>query len=106
MSSSNFALPSDLKAVALIDAKTCAATGGMSISWWHEAVRTGAAPKPVIRKSRCTRWRVKDVATFWKQLASPSHDADVVIAKAKKASIAAAAKRDQEAALKTAVGAA
>ncbi len=34
-------LPATLAAVALIDAETCAAAGQMSVSWWHEMVRSG-----------------------------------------------------------------
>lgn len=59
------ALPADLAAVALIDAPTCAAAGAMSVSWWHDEVRAGRAPAPVIRKPRCTRWRMADVRAFW-----------------------------------------
>lgn len=58
-------LHADLQEVALIDALTCAAVGGMSVSWWHEEVRTGRAPQPVIRQPRCTRWRVGEVRAFW-----------------------------------------
>jgi predicted DNA-binding transcriptional regulator AlpA len=59
------ALPHNLADVALIDAPTCAAAGDMSLSWWHEEVRAGRAPAPVIRKPRCTRWRLSDVRAFW-----------------------------------------
>jgi hypothetical protein len=58
-------LPDRLAEVALIDAKTCAAVGAMSISWWHEEVRTGRAPKPSIRRPRCTRWLMSEVHAFW-----------------------------------------
>jgi hypothetical protein len=34
-------LPANLADVALIDAPTCAAVGGLSVSWWHEEVRIG-----------------------------------------------------------------
>lgn len=39
-------LPPDLAAVALIDAKTSATAGGMSVSWWLEKVAAFEAPQP------------------------------------------------------------
>jgi predicted DNA-binding transcriptional regulator AlpA len=87
--------------VALIDAPTCAATGGMSVSWWHDEVKEGRAPQPVIRKPRCTRWRVADVRAFWiksaEQASSGSQVAAQVTAQAKKASATAKAKRATQA---------
>ncbi len=58
-------VPDSLKDVALIDAKTCAAVGGMSVSSWNGLVRSGAAPQPAIRTNRYTRWRAIDVRTFF-----------------------------------------
>lgn len=55
--------------VALIDAPKCAAIGSMGISWWYEEVRQGRAPQPVVRKPRCTRWRLADVLKFWRDFA-------------------------------------
>ena len=86
-----------LAGVALIDAPTCAAAGGMSVSWWHEEVRTGRAPAPAVRQPRCTRWRLADVLAFWQSFATKG-EADTqagaqVTAKAKKASAAARVKR-------------
>ena len=86
-------LPANLADVALIDAPTCAAAGDMSVSWWHEEVRIGRAPAPAIRRPRCTRWRLADVAAFWINFAS-GNEADPeagerVTAQAKKASIKA-----------------
>jgi predicted DNA-binding transcriptional regulator AlpA len=90
-------LPADLAEVALIDAPTSVATGGMSVSWWHEEVRAGRAPQPAIRKPRCTRWRLVDVRAFWIEFAAQAEaDTDAaerVTARAKKASAAAQAKR-------------
>ena len=81
--------------VALIDAEKCAAIGDMSTSWWHEEVRAGRAPQPVIRQSRCTRWRVLDAVAYWRrraeQGASDTKVAAAVIARATKASKAARA---------------
>ena len=86
-------LPADLAAVALIDAPTCAAPGDMSVSWWHEEVRAGRAPAPAIRRPRCTRWRLADVAAFWINFAAgdEAHPeaGERVTAQAKRASVKA-----------------
>jgi hypothetical protein len=83
-------IPPALADVALIDATTCAAAGAMSVSWWHEEVRAQRAPQPAVRRSRCTRWRVSDVANFWQKFAAQSQANSVaallVTAKAKHAS--------------------
>jgi hypothetical protein len=94
----NLAIPhASLAEVALIDATACAAVGSMSVSWWHEEVRTGRAPAPVIRQTRCTRWKLADVRDFWvarvEAAASDAGAADLLTARAKKASAAASAKR-------------
>lgn len=91
-------LPAALAEVALIDAKTCAATGGMSVSQWHNLVREGVAPKPVIRTPRFTRWGLADVRKFFVDLAtlSPGEErGQEVVARAQRASLAAKAKRRQ-----------
>jgi predicted DNA-binding transcriptional regulator AlpA len=86
-------IPPALAGVALIDATTCAAAGAMSLSWWHQEVRAERAPQPAVRKSRCTRWRVSDVAAFWQAFAlqgqANSVTAEELKAKAKHASIKA-----------------
>lgn len=90
-------LPADLSAVSLIDAATCAAAGDMSLSWWHDEVRAGRAPAPVIRQSRCSRWRLSDVRSYWSKRAENGladiTASGVVTLRAKKASDAAKAKR-------------
>lgn len=88
-------VPAALADVALIDATTCAAAGDMSVSWWHEEVRAGRAPQPVIREPRCTRWRLADVRRFWIERAErpDPRAAAQVMATATKASAAAKAKR-------------
>ncbi len=88
-------VPPALQGVALIDAPTCAAAGGMSVSWWHDAVRAGDAPKPVVRQPRCTRWRLADVVAFWQSFASKgdTQAAERLSAQAKRASAAARVKR-------------
>ena len=86
-------LPADLADVALIAADTCAAIGDESVSWWHEEVRTGRAPKPVIQQPRFTRWRLADVRRFWAeravQAATDTEAGERMAARAKKASIKA-----------------
>lgn len=89
-------LPAALADVALIDAKTCAAAGSMSESWWLEEVRTGRAPQPAIRAPRCTRWACAEVADFWRRF--PERDAGAKVTHANKASAAAKIKRAQAAA--------
>lgn len=95
-------LPADASEVALIDAAKCAAIGDMSVSWWHAEVAAGRAPPPVIRRPRCSRWRARDVATFWRSLveryAAEPDTAEAVKKQAKKASDAAKAKRASDAA--------
>jgi len=92
-----FAQPSALDEVALIDATTCAAAGAMSVSWWHEEVRTGRAPAPAVRRPRCTRWRMVDVRAFWIEFAQrAAADPEAAVkaaARAKKASAKAMAIR-------------
>ena len=86
-------LPADVADVALIAADTCAAIGEVSVSWWHQEVRTGRAPKPAIQQPRFTRWRLADVRRFWAERAAlAASDTEVgerMRAKAKKASIKA-----------------
>ena len=95
-------LPADLAAVALIDAPTCAAAGDMSVSWWHDEVRAGRAPAPVIRKPRCTRWRLADVRAYWidsaEKAAADPQAAARVMAHATRASAKAKASRAAKAA--------
>lgn len=87
------ALPAELAMVAQVDAKMCAAAGGMSVSWWHEEVRAGRAPAPVVQQARCTRWKLADVVRFWRERSATPLGREAVVAKAKKASMAAKAKR-------------
>ena len=91
------ALPLGLADVALIDAATCAAAGDMSLSWWHEQVRAGRAPAPVIQQPRFTRWRLVDVRAYWieraEKAAADTQTSEMVKARATKASAAAQMKR-------------
>lgn len=102
-------MPADLAAVALIDAPTAAAAGSMSVSWWHAEVAAGRAPKPVIQRPRCTRWRAAEVAAYWRTFATSAQAdasaADAVKVRATKASAAAQAKRRKLAAVPTQAGA-
>ena len=78
--SGSVALPAELEAVALVDARTCAAAGAVSVGWWYGEVRDGRAPAPVMRGSRCTRWRLADVRDFWRKRAEQSAESDVAAA--------------------------
>lgn len=88
-------LSSALQSVALIDAKTAASVGSMSLSWWHAEVAAGRAPLPVIKQPRCARWRLQEVRDFWARRAARPDEAkaEQVTAQAKRASAAARAKR-------------
>lgn len=96
-------VPAALADVALIDASAAAAAGSMSHSWWHAEVAAGRAPAPVLRRPRCTRWRLADVAAFWRDFGSQDDGAAAAVkAQATKASAAAQAKRAAQAAQKDA----
>lgn len=60
-------MPVRVDDMALIDGPKCAAIGDMSPSWWYREVAEGRAPKPAIRRPKCTRWRTVDVLTFWER---------------------------------------
>ena len=98
--------PEALADVALIDATTCAAGGQMGVSWWHDEVRAGRAPAPVIREPRCTRWRLADVRAFWiarsERVASNAQAGALLTVQATKASHKARANRATAAATTTA----
>lgn len=83
--------------VALIDGPAAASAGSMSLSQWHDLVRRNEAPQPVVRESRCTRWRLIDVRAWLvsraAQTASSTRAAESLKARATKASAAANAKR-------------
>ena len=87
-------MPPTLADVALIDGPACAAAASISISQWHELVKTGEAPPPAIRSPRCTRWRLADVREWLVKFAQPQPEAArAVMLKARRASKAAHAKR-------------
>lgn len=92
-------IPPAFDDVALIDAKTAAAVGGLSQSWWYGQVASGRAPQPVIRAPKCSRWRLADVREFWASLIEPAKpSADQRTAESsKRASTAKQAKRRAEA---------
>lgn len=88
-------IPLGLVDVAYIDGPTCAAAAAMSQSQWHELVKDGKAPKPVIRKPRFTRWLMADVRQWLLEFRTQSDfeaDSAIVLNKAKKASNSAKAK--------------
>lgn len=81
---------------ALWKGQECSALMGGAISTWHDLVRKGIAPQPVIRRHRFTRWRAEDVRQFVRMLAeqgASSESAELLMASARKASMAAADKR-------------
>lgn len=84
--------------VALGDINDVCALIRMSPSWVHNSVSQGEFPSPVIRKPRCTRWRISDVREYIQGLvakaASDPAAGEVTRAKAKVASAAAKAKRE------------
>jgi predicted DNA-binding transcriptional regulator AlpA len=88
-------VPAVLADVAMIDGPTGAAAGGISLSSWHELVRLKEAPQPLIRRPRCTRWRVADVRTWLIERAANADEgcAASLTVKAKRASDAAKSKR-------------
>ncbi len=94
------AVPASLIDVALIDAPTSAAAGSMSISAWHELVRTGEAPQPVIRAPRFTRWRLADVRAYLVKRADDGSDSDAAKALTDRARKASAEARKPKAVAK------
>lgn len=79
----------------LITAEQAAKALGASVSWWLEHVRKGAAPQPVVRRPRFTRWRLADVRVFRARFIAhaSSSVAAAVTDRAIKASRAARARR-------------
>lgn len=67
-------MPPELADVALIDAPRIAAAACISVSSWHEYVRRGEAPAPVLRAPRCTRWRLVDVRQWLHERAERGSD--------------------------------
>ncbi len=87
--------PAALSNVALITGNGAAAAASISISYFHDLVRQGLAPQPVIRAPRCNRWRLADVRHWLLNFAQPSPEAEkAVLGKAHRASNAARAKRN------------
>jgi predicted DNA-binding transcriptional regulator AlpA len=95
---------------ALIDIAGVQLLVCMSPSWIHEAVREASFPKPVIRESRCTRWRIGDVrAWLIERAVTSASDVKMGVAtreRATHASSAAMAKRRASAEAKIAASAA
>lgn len=89
--------PAALADVALLDISDVCAAARMSASWIHEEVRAGRFPQPLRFGPRCTRWRSSDVRA-WLVARAAAAEADTettaaMVAKAKRASEAAQAKR-------------
>ncbi len=69
-------LPEAHADVALADINDLEALTRMKRSWLHEAVREGRFPAPVIRGSRCTRWKMSDVRSWlFERAAQPNAEA-------------------------------
>lgn len=94
------AVPAPLVDVALIDAKGIVAAACVSVSTWHELVRTGKAPQPVMRAPRCTRWRVADIRD-WLLARSVDVSAAEKVDRAARAGAEGARRRRQQAAPST-----
>jgi hypothetical protein len=96
-------VPAALADVALVDGPTSAASGGESLSTFHDGVRRTARgelaegevphPQPVIRRPRFTRWRMVDVREWLIARAAQAASDDEVIHRATKASAKARAAR-------------
>jgi predicted DNA-binding transcriptional regulator AlpA len=79
-------LPPELRDVALVDARTAAATAGISETHWRDLIREGVAPQPAFTSRRFTRWRMADVVEFWRSYRGPDGSRDRVREAARKAS--------------------
>ena len=88
-------IPASLADVALISAQTCAAAGDMSVSWWNEEVRSGRAPQPVMRGTRCTRWALASVVEFWRKRAEQTPENEAAAAKVQARAVKASARARQ-----------
>ena len=88
-------LPADLAAVALLDISDVCAAVRMSASWVHDEVRARRFPQPLRYGPRCTRWTAASVRQYLiDRAAQPQAEAaELVTARAKKASDAARTKR-------------
>lgn len=91
------AIPPALVDAALVDGRTAAACGAISLSQWYDLVRRKEAPQPVVREPRCTRWTLTSVRDFWiarvEKAAADHRGAKLVIDAATRASAAAKSKR-------------
>lgn len=88
-------LPADVAAVSLLDIRDVCAAVRMSASWVHDAVRARRFPQPLRHGPRCTRWTASSIRQYLiERAAHPQEEtAELVTARAKKASDAAQAKR-------------
>lgn len=89
--------PEVLADAALIDGRMAASAACISLSQWHELVRSGMAPQPFVRGNRCTRWRLVEVRQWLLDGAwLAASDGDAVVRRAERASAAAVAARKQQ----------
>lgn len=103
-------LPDTNTDVALIDLSDFAALIRMSKSWVLQEVAAGRAPQPVVRRPRCTRWKLCDVrafaVAFAEQGAADLAGANATVAIARKASAAAKIAREKRTAKAASIAAA
>jgi predicted DNA-binding transcriptional regulator AlpA len=88
-------LPEAHADVALVDIKDVCALIRMSSSWVHDEVRARRFPQPLRYGPRCTRWTMASIRAWLVERAAQPQGAaaEQVVARAKKASAAAQAKR-------------
>ena len=90
-------LPADLADVAFLDINDVCAAVRMSASWVHDAVRERRFPQPMRFGARCSRWRSASIRDWLieraEMAAADTQTAELMTARAKKASAAAQAKR-------------
>ena len=82
-------VPQALADVSLVTGPECAAAAGCGLSLWHDLVRTGRAPQPVIQQPRYTRWLISSIRTWLIEHASQPPTDDTIRMRAKKASATA-----------------
>ena len=100
--SAMIALPAKLEDAALCTAEQAAASLSVSMSTWHELVRTGEAPQPVVRRHRYTRWRVQDVCDYIEKVAArgtATEESAAVVERMQRVTAAAMVKRQRSAAV-------
>jgi predicted DNA-binding transcriptional regulator AlpA len=90
-------LPAELADVAFLDIRDVCAAVRMCMSWVHNEVRQQRFPQPMRFGPRCSRWTSASIRQYLidraEAAAADTDAAPLAIARAKKASAAAQAKR-------------